>query len=135
MDASEKWIIWFKPHQTTILPKWMFFINIFFNSSLLLNGQCGIQVRPPNSSDGFSLNFCLFLLLCLILMNLCCLEIFSPISPSLGGPADRLELLDPTHRGLHRYTRSKIRRRKYFTKDGVAQRQHTSCNLSVTGSN
>jgi hypothetical protein len=29
-------------------------------------------------------------------------DIFSPISPSLGGTADRLELLDPTHRGLHR---------------------------------
>ena len=33
MDDSEKWIfIWFTPHQTTTVPKWMFFQNLFFKS-------------------------------------------------------------------------------------------------------
>ena len=32
MDASEKWmIIWFTPHQTPTLPKWMFFQNFSSN--------------------------------------------------------------------------------------------------------
>ena len=31
-------IIWFTPHQTTSLPIWMFFKNLYFKSSLLLNG-------------------------------------------------------------------------------------------------
>ena len=46
----EKWmIIRFTPYQTTSLPKWMFSPkNVLpFKSSLLLNGKCGIQVRPP----------------------------------------------------------------------------------------
>ena len=45
------------PPKMEVLPK------LFFKSSLLLNGQWGIQVRPPNSNDDFSLFFCLFLLL------------------------------------------------------------------------
>ena len=31
------------------------------------------------------------------------LDTLSPISPSLSTAATRLELLDPTHRGLHRF--------------------------------
>ena len=61
MDASEKWIIiWFTPNQTLTLPIWMFFQELFFKSSLLVNGQCGIQVRPSSSND-----FCLFSSVCL----------------------------------------------------------------------
>ena len=30
-------------------------------------------------------------------------SILSPLSPSLSNAANRIELLDPTHRGLHRY--------------------------------
>ena len=38
MDASEKWmIIWFTPHQTTVLPNWIIFQKLFFKSFLLLN--------------------------------------------------------------------------------------------------
>ena len=60
MDASVKWmIIWFTPYQTTTLPKWMFFQKLFFKSSMLLNGQFGIQVYPQNRC----LLFCLILLL------------------------------------------------------------------------
>ena len=59
MDVSEKWMIFqFTPYQTTTLPKWMFFLQLFFKSSLLLNGQCGIQVLPPNSSDDICHFFC-----------------------------------------------------------------------------
>ena len=50
-------IIWFTPYQTTTLQKWMFFQKLYFRSSLLLNGQCGIQVGPPNSSDDLYLLF------------------------------------------------------------------------------
>ena len=35
MNASEQ-CSQFPPHQTTILPKWMFFQKLFFTSSLLL---------------------------------------------------------------------------------------------------
>ena len=63
MDASEKWmIIRFTPYQTT-LPKRMFFQKLIFKSSLLLNGFCGIQGRPPNSSNDRCLPFCLIFLL------------------------------------------------------------------------
>ena len=37
-----------------------FFQKLFFKSSLLLNSLCGIQVRPPTSSDDICLLFCLF---------------------------------------------------------------------------
>ena len=64
MDASEKlMIIWFTPHQITSLTKRMFLQKPFFKSSLLLSGWCGIQVRPPNSSDDLCLLLCLILLL------------------------------------------------------------------------
>ena len=37
MDASEKWmIIWFTPHQTTTISKWMFFPIFFFKLTVLL---------------------------------------------------------------------------------------------------
>ena len=63
-----EWILkkngWFTPHQTTTLPKRMFFQKLFFKSSLRLNGWCGgIQVHPSNSSDDNCLLFCLILLL------------------------------------------------------------------------
>ena len=46
MDASAKLvIIWFTPHQTITLPKCMFFLKLFFKSSLLLIGKCESQVR------------------------------------------------------------------------------------------
>ena len=43
-----EWILYkmVTPHQTTTLTKWMFIQKLFFKSSLLLNGQCSIQVRP-----------------------------------------------------------------------------------------
>ena len=51
MDALEKWmIIWFTPHQSATLPKWMLFQDLFFKASLRLKGQCVIQVRTPTSS-------------------------------------------------------------------------------------
>ena len=60
MDASEKWMIFpFTPHQTTTLPKWIVFKKLLFKSSLLLNGQCCIQVRPPKSIDDLCLLFCI----------------------------------------------------------------------------
>ena len=51
-------------HTTTNhhFPKWMFFRNVFFKSSLGQIGQCGSQVHPPNRSDDLCLFFCLFLL-------------------------------------------------------------------------
>ena len=52
-------------HPTTTLPKWMFFQKLFLESSLLLNGLCGIQVRPPTSSPNICLPFCLILILLL----------------------------------------------------------------------
>ena len=55
-------IILLTPNQTSSLPKWMFCQK--FKSSLLLIGQCSIQVHPSNSSDDLCLLFCLFLLLC-----------------------------------------------------------------------
>ena len=58
MDALKKWlVIWFTPHQTTT-PKWMFSKKFFFKSSLLLNGQCGIQAQyvsqPAATTFAFS---------------------------------------------------------------------------------
>ena len=65
MDALKKWmIIRFTPRQTITLSRWMSFHKLFFISSLLLNGQCSIQVHPPNNSDDLCLLFCLILLLC-----------------------------------------------------------------------
>ena len=61
MDGLKKCkIIRFSPFQTTTLPKWMFCQQILFKTFLLLNGQCGIQVRPPNNSDNLCLLFCLY---------------------------------------------------------------------------
>ena len=61
MDALKKWMIsHFTPHQTTTLPKRLLFRNLFFNSTLLLNGWCSIQVRPPSSSDDLCLLFCIY---------------------------------------------------------------------------
>ena len=55
MDVSEKWMIFqFTPYQTTTLPKWMFFLKLFFKSSVLLNGQCGIQVHPQTAATTFA---------------------------------------------------------------------------------
>ena len=46
MNAFKKWIfIRFTRYQNTPLPKWMFSQKLYFKSSLLLNGQCGIQVH------------------------------------------------------------------------------------------
>ena len=39
--------------------------KLFFKSSLLLNGQYGIQVCPPASSDDLYLLFCIYPFLCL----------------------------------------------------------------------
>ena len=44
-------IIQFTPFQTTTLPKWMFSQKLLSKSSLLQNGQCGIQVIPLTSID------------------------------------------------------------------------------------
>ena len=41
-------------------PKMKSLPKIIFNSFLLLNGQCGIQVRPPASSDDFCLPFYMY---------------------------------------------------------------------------
>ena len=41
----------FTSHQTSILPKWMFSQKTFNQISLAANGQCGIQVRPPNQQQ------------------------------------------------------------------------------------
>ena len=61
MDALKKWmIIQFTPYQTITLTKWMFFQNFLFKSSLLLNGQCCIQVRHQKNSDDLCLLFCLY---------------------------------------------------------------------------
>ena len=61
MDVLEKWIIiQFTPYQPTTLPKGMFSQKLLFKSSLLLNGQCGIQVRPQPNSDDLCLLFCLY---------------------------------------------------------------------------
>ena len=60
MDASEQWNdlpVYTIPNHHH--PKWMFFENIFFKSSLLLNGYCGIQVHPPTSNDELCLLFCI----------------------------------------------------------------------------
>ena len=43
--------VWVTQHQTLTVPKWMFTPNLFFKSSLPLNGWGGIQFCPPNSSD------------------------------------------------------------------------------------
>ena len=43
----------------TFLPKWMFSQKLFFKLSLPLNGQCGIQVCSPTSSDDLCLPFCI----------------------------------------------------------------------------
>ena len=52
MDALEKWIFaQFTPYQTTTQTKWMFSQKRLFKSSLLLNGLCGIQVRPTKHCD------------------------------------------------------------------------------------
>ena len=62
MDAlTKQMIIRFTPHQNhhppkmNVLPK-----KLFFNSILLLNGQCGIKVRPPTCSDDLCLPFCIY---------------------------------------------------------------------------
>ena len=44
----------------TTQPKWMFFHKLLFKTSLLLNGLCGIQVRPTNNSYDLCLLFCLY---------------------------------------------------------------------------
>ena len=55
-------IIRFIPHQTTTLPKWMFCQKLFFKSTLLLIGYCGIHVcmSAPTSSDDLCLLFCIY---------------------------------------------------------------------------
>ena len=50
----------FTPYQTTTLPKWMFSHKLLFKTSLLLIGQCAIQVSPPNNSDDLCLLFCIY---------------------------------------------------------------------------
>ena len=61
MVTLKKWtIIWLTIYQTTTPPKWMFSQKLLFKSSLLQNGKCGIQVRPPNNSDDLCLTFCLY---------------------------------------------------------------------------
>ena len=55
-------IIRFTPHQTTILPNWMFSQNLIFKSSLMPISQCGILFKydcPPTSSDDLYLLFCI----------------------------------------------------------------------------
>ena len=48
-----------------VLKKWMFSQKLLFKSSLLLNGSCGIQVRPPNNGDIlFAFSSVFILLLC-----------------------------------------------------------------------
>ena len=53
-------IIKFTPYQTTTLTKLMFSQKPLFKSSLLLNCQCGIQVRALTNSDDICLPFCLY---------------------------------------------------------------------------
>ena len=61
LDAVQKWmIIRFTPYQTTTLPKWMLSQKRLFKSSLLLNGNCGIQVRPPITNEDLCLLFCFY---------------------------------------------------------------------------
>ena len=55
-------MICFTPYQTSTLPKWMFPQKLLFKSSLLLNGKCSIQVRPPTNSGDLCLLFYLILL-------------------------------------------------------------------------
>ena len=56
MDASEIYtIIQFTPHQTTILPKWIFYQKLFFKPSSLLNCWCGMW-QPSLLSDSSSMN-------------------------------------------------------------------------------
>ena len=44
MDASKKWMIFqFTPHQTTTLPKLLFFQKLWFNSFLLLNSMAIVR--------------------------------------------------------------------------------------------
>ena len=49
--ASEEWmIIWFKPHQTTTLPKWMFLQKLFFKSSLMISGYSAAFNSVPQTA-------------------------------------------------------------------------------------
>ena len=40
--------------------RWMFSKKLVFKPSLLLNGQCGIQVHPPTNNDDLCLLFSLY---------------------------------------------------------------------------
>ena len=62
MNASEKWMIFqFTPHQTTTLPKWIFFQKIFFKSSFLLNGySAAFKNVPQTAATTFAFSFLFF---------------------------------------------------------------------------
>ena len=58
------------------LPKWMFSLKLVFKSSLLLNGYCGIQVRPQPAATTFALSSVFIRLQCpcshsCIIFNFC----------------------------------------------------------------
>ena len=67
MDTVKKMdnFIMFKPHQSTTLQIWIISKKLYFKSSLLLNGLCGIQVRCNQhfSSDDLCLSSVFILLL------------------------------------------------------------------------
>ena len=79
----------------------MFFRKLFSKSSLLLNGYCGNQVCPVNSSDDLCLLFCLILLLwqgCCLVVSPFCLKL---VNGSLQGCHHPVNLLP---RGLPPHT-------------------------------
>ena len=61
LDASDKWmIIWFTPHQTNTLPKWMFIQKLFFKSSLLINSSAAFKYVPQTIATTFAFSFVCF---------------------------------------------------------------------------
>ena len=52
-------IIWFPSCKPTILQNRCSSKNLSSNHPMPLNGYCGIQVRPPNSSDDLCIPLCL----------------------------------------------------------------------------
>ena len=57
-------------HCTTTLPTWMLFQKLVFKSTLPINGQSGIQVCPPTSSDNLYLLCVSYSMVCTYRKNL-----------------------------------------------------------------
>ena len=82
-DALEKFMtIWFTPHQTTTLPKWMFFQKFSLNHPCCSLASGAFKYVPQTAATTFAFSSVCFFLLRLKPIGIRCLPYFRRCTPS-----------------------------------------------------